>query len=65
MAVDKYSEGLRRHIGRPPLLNFDALVIWFLVVVFGVAFWALLVPAFAPAIVSLVRHFLEARASPK
>ena len=64
MTVDKSSEGLRRHSGRLPL-NFDAVVIWFLVIVGGVAFWALLVPAVAPVIVSLVHHILQAQVSPK
>jgi hypothetical protein len=61
LAVDKSSEGLRRHSGRPPLLNSYAVVIWFLVIVSGVAFWALLVPAVAPVIVSLVHHILQAQ----
>ena len=64
MAVDKSSDGLRRHSGRLPL-KFDAVVIWFLVIVFGVAFWALLVPTLAPAIVSLVHYILQAQVSPK
>jgi len=64
MAIDKSSEGLRRHSGRLPL-NFDALVIWFLVIFAGVAFWALLVPAVAPLIVSFVHHILQAQIPPK
>jgi hypothetical protein len=64
MVVDKSSEGLRRHSGRLPL-HFDALVIWFLVIVVGVAFWALLVPAVAPLIVKLVHHILQAQIPPK
>ena len=64
MAVDESSEGLRRHSGRPPL-NCDAVVIWFLVTVAGVAFWAFLVPAVAPLIVNLVHYILQAQVSPK
>ena len=64
MAVDKSSEDLSRHSGRLPL-NFEIIVIWFLVIVGGVAFWALLVPAVAPTIVSLVHHILQAEVSPK
>jgi hypothetical protein len=64
MAVDKSSEGLRRHAARPPLHS-DAVVTWFLVIVFGVAFWALLVPTVAPVIVGLVHDVLQARVSPK
>jgi hypothetical protein len=64
LAVDKSSDGLRRHSGRLPL-KFDAVVIWFLVIVAGVAFWALLVPAVAPVIVSLVHHIWQAQVPPK
>jgi hypothetical protein len=65
LAVDKSSDVLRRHSGRPPLLNSDAVVIWFLVVVSGVAFWVVVVPAVAHVMVSLVTHILQAQVSLK
>jgi hypothetical protein len=63
MAADKSPYDRRRSRELAPVAS-DAVAVWLLALILGVAFWAVLVPAVTPVIACIVDRNLQAHVSP-